>query len=833
MANIKIISDPYKNIIIYQKQNPSNSNWVSIDNPNSKLLSEKLTKCVFPFNVKEIVDVIFGEFKSGNETIEITFEGTDDEFEDLTAICTDEIYNGMITAVRGNQKLNNARDIFEKVKSKFDEVKLLVYSNNEIDESIERERRKFEDVSKDVIPICVLGNYSCGKSTFINALIGYELLPSGDKPLTAKIHKISRSKETDRGSIRFQYNGIETEIKFLGSEQPDISCVSDNQNLYEKLCDEINNMNEYSPILCANKVLGVMNRIEDDSIGNLIEIAIPFSNEGEFGKSRHEFVIFDTPGSNAASNEKHLEVLKNAMNNLSNGLPIYVSEFNDLDTKDNEKLCKEIKEMKELDSRFSMIVVNRADEANFEGFFEDEVLEQIVPRKLYAGGLYYTSSIMGLGAKNGGKFIDRHYGKIFRQKRTSFEDCEDEDYEQIFKYNICPNQIKDKLYKDSECCDNKILANSGLYWIEKEIENFAGKYSPYNKCQQSLRYLHNVMEKTETRIEEKRDLCEYERKNFENQLEEGKKRLINNMEQKSEEQRTLFFDNFRNDMGSVRDNSDIFIRKEELDSLNDMFFEDIKSRSDYDAQNKEIEESQKRFLDSAKDIFSDPKGLKHIAENAKEIFGQRKELSQIRKNINSDAANEVFDYVKDKFNTAMTSFQEELNLDSCKYWTEKSKEMRNALIDVVRGNSSLDDNDKNAVIDIISQYEQITFYKQAYEIFHLNDYKPMLSIFGFKLIEGNRLNLAKLEKSYNQQILQGMGDLFEKVKKEHGYVFDRWTDDLLNKTKEIVTDFNPELNNLVKSIDDKNRSIRDLEYRKDKLRRINEEITELMSFREV
>ena len=44
--------------------------------------------------------------------------------------------------------------------------------------------------SEGVIPICVFGNYSAGKSTFINALIGREVLPSGGDPVTAKIYKI-------------------------------------------------------------------------------------------------------------------------------------------------------------------------------------------------------------------------------------------------------------------------------------------------------------------------------------------------------------------------------------------------------------------------------------------------------------------------------------------------------------------------------------------------------------------------------------------------------------------------------------------------------------------
>ena len=51
------------------------------------------------------------------------------------------------------------------------------------EKKIDEELKKFADASKDTIPICILGNYIAGKSTFINSLIGAEILPGGDKPL--------------------------------------------------------------------------------------------------------------------------------------------------------------------------------------------------------------------------------------------------------------------------------------------------------------------------------------------------------------------------------------------------------------------------------------------------------------------------------------------------------------------------------------------------------------------------------------------------------------------------------------------------------------------------
>ena len=43
------------------------------------------------------------------------------------------------------------------------------------------------------------------------------------------------------------------------------------------------------------------------------------------------------------------------MEDLSNGLPIFVPEYDSLDSTDNDKLYQDINNMAELDNRFAMI----------------------------------------------------------------------------------------------------------------------------------------------------------------------------------------------------------------------------------------------------------------------------------------------------------------------------------------------------------------------------------------------------------------------------------------------------------------------------------------------
>ena len=491
MPKIKIISNPYKKETLYQKWDLENNQWIDINyenNRNSKLLKQELTHGFFPFKAKKIVDNIVQEYSLGEEQIELFFEGSADEFRELEAVCNDEQLQELVIPNKADLYLENARDILPKVRSLFQEMSPLIVQSAK-QESIERDLGRFTDASSDVVPVCVLGNYSVGKSTFINALIGSEILPSGTEPVTAKVYKISRSKFQDRAHLRFQYCGYNISIQFTEKETRFDDDVMEN-NLSIMLKEALSSIEDEDIVVRVNRVLSVINDFEREStnpeVSDLIEVEIPFLN-GVLAKSQHPFVIFDTPGSNSASNARHLQVLKEAMANMTNGLPIFLSTPDALDSTDNENLYHIIRDLEELDSRFTMIVVNKADSAGIQrrGITKEEqmrILNQAVPKNLYSGGLFYISSIMGLGAKVGGKFFDYVYEDIYDAQESRYKDPDNKHYRKLYMFNIMPSQLKKRADELAVAQSDLVFANSGLFTIEKQIEEFAGKYSAYNKC---------------------------------------------------------------------------------------------------------------------------------------------------------------------------------------------------------------------------------------------------------------------------------------------------------------------------------------------------------------
>ena len=265
------------------------------------------------------------------------------------------------------------------------------------------------------------------------------------------------------------------DYEFVGAERI--------EPLVEEISNELDKISGESITKRMNKTLYIINQYNDDTMSNLIEITISF-NGGLWEQTNTRFVILDTPGSNSASNKDHSEVLEKALEGLTNGLAIYVSEYDTLDSMDNKHLYDKIKEMKELDSRFTLIVVNKADENDLpvEGYYSrekaDEILNYTVPKNLYTEGIFFVSSILGLGSKTEGKFISKHLNRVYRKTKFLFDDIEDEDYTVLYRYNIMPEQLKARTIRNSENAkEDLVYINSGLYSVEQEIQNFANRYA--------------------------------------------------------------------------------------------------------------------------------------------------------------------------------------------------------------------------------------------------------------------------------------------------------------------------------------------------------------------
>lgn len=124
MATIKIKSNPYERKIEYLSYKEQAAAWEEIQtcNPNSKLREDESGKSFLPFKIKEIVDIILDEYQVGNEKVNIVFEGTQEEYEELEKICTMPSMAEKIVLTKANTILENAKLILSDTKEIFKTV---------------------------------------------------------------------------------------------------------------------------------------------------------------------------------------------------------------------------------------------------------------------------------------------------------------------------------------------------------------------------------------------------------------------------------------------------------------------------------------------------------------------------------------------------------------------------------------------------------------------------------------------------------------------------------------------------------------------------------------
>ena len=846
MERIRIISDPYRKEIHYETWQEKEDTWHRI-NPetdgNNPLLSEELSHGVFPFIVKKIVDSIIVVYRDSDERIEIVFEGTDDEYRELELLCAGDEYSESVVLIKGGKYLENARDILPDIIDVFNELSPLISESVKDKEKIRNELEKFSDASKAVIPICVLGNYSSGKSTFINALIGSEILPSSDAPMTARIYRIARSRYQGRAEIGFTIGEEKVSVR-IGEDNYKIASAREGDPLLGKLRDslETNNTQPISQRVC--RALEIVNAA-DDSISDLIELSVPFVG-GEWDKTQNEFVIFDTPGSNSASNEKHFEVLQKAMKDLSNGLPVFVSEYNSLDSTDNDRLYRVIREIEELDSRFTMIVVNKADIASLpKGGFPKETQEHIlgeaVPRQLYSEGIYFVSSVLGLGSKNGGDFLDDHYAEIFEDQKQKYSDTSSRFYKRLYLYNIMPEQLKQQAMLSAEKCGDLIYANSGLFSVEEGIQTFASKYSSYNKCQQSQHFLSKLIEVTKSEIETAKVQRESSRKVRNEALERDTRELMESLESTCQEREYKAVLDYL-------DKVEAFVWQSEEKCVQESLYDEqemLEKQQQIDRNYKGLREDLISSAETVKgtlmgDLQSLVKtpGLSAVKklganfyDNAKEVLSNTEAVLRSKKQITKEVAEQLVLLLNNDIEKISKEAVKQIDAESRIHLETEKQEIKNALIQVVTGAESLTEKRKKDLSDIIIHFGEVERTEEKDE-FQKKDYEIAIRLGNTSIGFTDLINLEKLRRDYNTKLHSLFQSIYSDISASHIASFNEWLQRLMDVLEHNIIEYSPSLRNQAELIGEETARIHELEQKQRLLADYTDQIREMMAWKE-
>lgn len=859
MTTIRIDSNPYEQTIKYYILDESINEYKELDcNSNSSFVSERMQNCFFPFKAYDILQNIMNEFAVKSE-LKLVFNGASDEYNELCNIInseTDKKFNKVILE-KGEKYLENGRDIIEQINDIYKLIEPIIKLSIGNNERINKNMQKFVDAANDIIPICVIGNTNMGKSTLINALIGGEYLPQDKDRCTAKVYKITQSKYIDRASINFEYDKIPVTINFKDTVEITGNISDDFKNSVFALSEESREKHLSEKVSCLLKLLNKYNEEKNSqNISDLISIEVPF-NSDVLQKANNPFVIFDTPGSNYAGNKKDAELLKEQMEGLSNGLPVFVTDYSGLSSNDNDILIEKLQSLDELDQRFTIIVVNKADDARLDNNEWDEDEENKtkslpVPRKLEKTGLqgfYFVSSIVGLGYKNKSNFSEHSNYKVYKKNLCDFDGSCPEDTLELHKFNILPTQIKAQFEENIPDEINPVYLNSGLYSIEKEIETYANTYSAYNKCQQAYLFLNNVFSETESEIIKKNKSIENETEALNSNFDKEKRKLLEKIKTEKEAQSAIYISEQNKDIEDKQELDIQYFNIEELKETESNIYDNRKDEfsidnlsENYDKQKStiisdlkenlsklgnDVKENlkQKDFSSATKNLFGNfAKTAENFGKNVKDTVIEGNKLGKNIREVQKAAYDEGLKEFMQLYFDIQTEQNDSIYNSSNTFWKNKSEQLKNRLIEIVALSEALAEEQKTVVKSIIADYRKIELRKEEVDTLENKRYRNIFS---------KRIDVKKIWVNLNSEMNKSVKFLSSKTALEHQQEFERWADNLLDEITLHIGGMNPTLKLYLDKIAElKNQKLK-LERNQLLLKEYKQQIESLISWKEL
>jgi hypothetical protein len=403
--------------------------------------------------------------------------------------------------------------IFDKTKIIFNKI-----NNGPISDLIPREiNSRFNQILSNDFNISIIGTMSSGKSTFLNAIFGKNLLPSGMRRETAFLMKV---KDNDNLN-EFKLKTFDKDNNLINQQEATLDAIR-----------KINNARRenQSKHICSIEIEGRIKSIDSDVINA---------------------VFIDTPGGNAANidlSEEFLDeqIMDDVIYDEYNGIIMYVLNSDNALTHDSDKIIKKIANVLEQKSEGSMsldrvfFVINKADAySNSEGNRPENTLHEVTKILENYGikkpNIFFVSSIAALlSRKNDAELNEDELD----EKDRLFKRFSRHDIYKFWNYSTISKSEKkyfDKEYQnalDSKNINQLLELCSGIRLIENSINNYINFYAIPMKIEKMhnsfMSYINelNILEKYKKNLynsKEKMDKSILDKENTEKEIEIKKK----------------------------------------------------------------------------------------------------------------------------------------------------------------------------------------------------------------------------------------------------------------------------------------------------------------------
>ena len=420
----------------------------------------------------------------------------------------------------------------------------------QIDEERNNIHDKIDSLKDNAVSLCFTGVYSAGKSTLINALLGYKILPEKITSETAKMFCISSPKPGENVKVSFEIDRTYAVLEWIN----DRSCFHFVQGPHEsesktKIQMEVDRV-------CGEKlpqhdqiraILTMLNNMDDVSAD--IRIRFPVALDS----ANVQYVIYDTPGTDSNYAE-HQTVLMDALSEQKQSILIFVAAPNKTEGSGNNALLKYLKEAEEKNSKTSidigrsLFVINWADciDSDARRDLQHEEIkykdDDAFSIRLADKKLFFISAKYGYAARavknkiatekdesdfNKGltNMTDKFGGYCYRENRCAMSE---------FATNRMNERCEKALQEAQERKDDISVLEvaAGLYALESEILQYGEKYASAVKASAIIDSVDKALSKLSNRAVSLRESNREEIKEIEKNIIELR-RTINESIEKS------------------------------------------------------------------------------------------------------------------------------------------------------------------------------------------------------------------------------------------------------------------------------------------------------------
>ncbi len=357
-----------------------------------------------------------------------------------------------------NKNIENAKDSVQKMKEGMST--LIDNVNNQLQDKREEQIKKNDEKKflsklgikneKSIKNIAVCATMSAGKTTFVNALLGSDVLPSRNEATTVKITSI------------YDKDGA---ISISGF------AIANNDNIIEESDD------------VERKINNSISRIEDWNSNRLVKRIYLQGDLDNIVSKDFICAIHDTPGTNNSGDTSHHDITMNFLEENKMDTIIYISNCEHLCTDDEKELLTELYNRIILNQKISMIfILNKADSIDKE---KEDPVKITSDYKSFLKSLGFVDfKIFPFSAKNA-----RLLKMALKGRSSLFTETEKDDFFSIVKKFSKGTDLTGSIVNssdsnfqievDGEQYDsiklNMALKHTGLMEIEKEIEKILAK----------------------------------------------------------------------------------------------------------------------------------------------------------------------------------------------------------------------------------------------------------------------------------------------------------------------------------------------------------------------